>query len=245
MKKFNVLILDDDLDNLDLLSLYIKKYCDTIGEIFKAVNIEQALSYHLKTQVDIFILDIHLEGKDTTFDFLDIIKPSNTKIIFCTAYPQYAIPAVNNYNISSYLVKPIGYVDLVRAVKKCVETNTNIKGGYEQLNIEAIAVVGMEKIELIKFVDILYLEAEGRYTTFHLRNKQKKVASTNIGEYEKRLEGSNVFFRIHHKYLVNVVYIKAINKSSGFYCELIVNNITLPVAKRRLRKLQDLLCLSY
>jgi len=94
-----------------------------------------------------------------------------------------------------------------------------------------IAVSSADNIDLIVPDDLLYLEADGNYTTFHLFNKSTIISSRNLGNYEKLLD-SDLFFRIHNKFIVNINMVKSISTSSGSYCE-IINGKKLPIAKRR------------
>ena len=90
--------------------------------------------------------------------------------------------------------------------------------------------------------EILYLEADGKYTVFYMSDNTKKVVSKNIGEYEKTLPDS-IFFRIHHKYIVNLKKVLKINRSDGNYCQLL-NGKTLSIAKRRQEELRKFLNLK-
>lgn len=101
----------------------------------------------------------------------------------------------------------------------------------EKQKTTIIAVSSSDHIALIVPDHILYLEADGNYTTFHLCNGTTIISSRNLGNYEKQLD-SSVFFRIHSKYIVNIRRVKSICTSSGIYCE-IENGKKLPVAKRR------------
>lgn len=105
-----------------------------------------------------------------------------------------------------------------------------------------IALPNLNSIEFVETKNILYLEADGNYTIFHLVHSITKVVSKNIGEYEKILP-TNFFFRIHHKYITNFKKVTLISKSDGYYCEL-TNGKTLPVAKRRQEELRKFLKLK-
>ena len=98
-------------------------------------------------------------------------------------------------------------------------------------NIDYIAISSQEKIDLIQMQDIIYCQADGKYTIFHLINGRKITSSRNLGEYNTILD-SNYFFRIHHSYVINLKHVIKISKRDGYYCELI-GKIILPIAKRR------------
>lgn len=99
------------------------------------------------------------------------------------------------------------------------------------LNVDYVAVSSLDKIELILMSDIIFCQADGKYTNFHLINGKKIMSSRNLGEYSTILD-SNYFFRIHHSFILNLRHITKISKKDGYYCEL-SNGATLPVAIRR------------
>lgn len=92
----------------------------------------------------------------------------------------------------------------------------------------------------ITFVDLnelIYLQADGRYTYFHFKDSKKITSSKNIGEYDKVLNDN--FIRIHQSYIVNIHFIKSISTKQGFILHLKDSNVTLPIAKRRFKNLID------
>lgn len=104
---------------------------------------------------------------------------------------------------------------------------------------EIIAIPSIKKINLVGIDRIEFLEADGKYTIFHLKNKDVMVASRNIGEYLKILN-PQLFFRVHHTYVVNMNAIKNIHKTDGNYCEL-NSGFNIPIAKRRLEEFNKFL----
>lgn len=116
------------------------------------------------------------------------------------------------------------------------------EGFAEAKTIDFIAVPSVSKIDVLKVDKLLYCEAEGRYTTFYFEGGKTIVSSKNLGEYEKQLP-NDLFFRIHHKYLVNLEKVSSINKEGGRYCEML-NHSFLPISKRRQEKFNRFLKLK-
>ena len=73
-------------------------------------------------------------------------------------------------------------------------------------DLDIIAIPTLAKVGLEHTKNILFFEAQGRYTIIHLVDKQI-VSSKNLGEYEKRLKGRG-FFRVHNSYLINLSKLK-------------------------------------
>lgn len=244
-KKLTALIVDDEIENINLINIYLKKYCKRIKETFVAQTVDDAVSKYLEHYPDILILDIELNEEANSFHILQKIPYTNAEIIFITSHKHYAIEAINSVIPSAYLVKPINPSDFILAIEKAVkniETKRIFEESDSEINdkyLEFIAIPSTNKIDIIHPGDIVYIEADGRYTIFHLTNGNHKIASRNLGEYEKQLDPKQ-FFRIHHSYIVNLNMVVNINKSAGNYCELL-NNKALPIAKRRQERLHRFL----
>ena len=249
MKKYDAIIIDDDQENINLLKIYLKKYCKNIQICGESTNIKGGLELYYNCMPQILFLDISL-GDDTIFSFLDSLENITGELIFISSHEEYALKAIK-YEVRGYIMKPIKVNELVNIVNKAI---LNIEKKYTILQLQEndheskegqsniVAIPSTDKIELIQIEDIVYLEADGRYTIFHLTNNRFKTSSRNLGEYEKILN-RNVFFRIHYKYIVNLNMVVNINKSAGNYCELSINK-TLPIAKRRQDELHRFLNLK-
>jgi len=150
MKTLTALIIDDESENNMLLELYLKKYFKNIIEIFKSTNLDEGIDMFLDHQPDILFLDINLSNGITTFEFLDNYDIGNSQIIFITSYEEYALKAINNENVSAYLIKPIKIDNLIKAVSKTI---LKINSYYEKAinedegkNSNFIAVASINKI---------------------------------------------------------------------------------------------------
>ncbi len=245
MQKYSVLIVDDDQENANLLKIYLTKYTRCIDNIYMASSTNEAIESYLEHYQDILLLDIELENNTNSFQIIEAIPNTNAEIIFVTSHKQYAIQAINNVKTAAYLLKPIKIAELVAAIDKAVNNIKNKDIAVNALNSteghfpELVAIPSSNKIDLVQTEDIVYIEADGRYAIFHLTNGSHKIASRNIGVYEKQLD-PRLFFRIHHSYLVNLSMVLNINKSAGNYCELL-NGKALPIAKRRQEQLHRFL----
>ncbi|QTD36765.1 response regulator transcription factor [Polaribacter batillariae] len=238
MKKYKALIIDDDLSNINLLKIYLNKFCPMTDVVAEALDVNAGVRAYLETKPDLLFLDINL-GNDDAFSFLDSIGKTNAEIILISSHTSYGVKAVN-YNVTGYVLKPIDVEELKKIIHKAffnIETKNRVlqetdkDAEVKREFPDMIAVPSIKKVELISVDSIDYLEADGKYTIFHQLNEQTKIASRNLGEYEKILD-PKVFFRIHHRFLVKTSRITSIHKTDGNYCEL-ANGKTLPIAKRK------------
>ncbi len=249
----NALIVEDDTISLNILKSKLRTHFININISGVARNINDAIHLYQQTKPQILFLDINL-GNENSFSLLDNIigDEFDSQVIFITSSRELSIKAINHYVTTGYILKPVSSKDLIKAVNKAIyNIKVALKFGtleHEQQTcqnkkcVKFIAIPSMNKIEIIKVDEILFCEADGRYTKFHLVNGDIKITSRNLGEYERLLDKSQ-FFRIHHSYIVNILMINHINKLEGNYCHL-MNHKTLPIAKRRQEKLHRFLNLK-
>ncbi len=249
----NAIIVEDDAVSLNILKSKLRIHFKEINIAGVARNINDAIHLYKQLKPEILFLDINL-GNENSFSMLDRIVGGefNSQVIFTTSSRESSIKAINYPETTGYILKPISTKDLIRSVNKAISNiEVSLKLGnfeYEHQTNKSrrypkfIAIPSIDKIEIIKADDILFCEADGRYTKFHLVNGDIKITSRNLGEYERLLNKSQ-FFRIHHSYIVNILMINHINKLEGNYCHL-TNHKTLPIAKRRQEELNRFLNLK-
>lgn len=240
MPLIEAIIIDDIKDNVDLLEYFLKKYCPTIKVVGKAYSFNEAIDLIHSVTFKVIFLDIKLDKNDG-FDIIEKLHSTDVYIVFVTAYEEYAVKAFK-HNAVDYIVKPVGIQELKKVVDK-LQDRISLQSQQEstnQVNIDFVTVPSVDSIEFIKYQDILYLEADSRYTTFHLINQKKVIASKNMCDYEQRLCAVG-FFRVHKSYMVNLSYIKRIHKKNGNYLEFHNSKITIPIARRRYNDLRDCL----
>lgn len=250
MNKVTAIVIDDEINNLDLLVHFINQYCPQLNIIGKAITKNEGVALINKLKPQLLFLDIMLD-EGTGFDLLEEATFTETKVIFVTAFDEFAIKAFK-YNAVDYLLKPIEIDELIVAVNKACLAIANNKFTEAQqiqnlyrtvtnnnLPINLIAIPSTEKIDFVKVDDIIYIKSEGRYSIFNLTNNKQIVATKNLGEYETMLD-ANTFFRIHNSYLINLTKVTSINKAGGNYC-VMENSEQLPIAKRRQDRLHRFL----
>lgn len=205
-------------------------------------SIEELKSIYTKENYDLLIFDASNEIENI-FHFLNESNIALSKIIILSSNKDYIWNFVK-YSIFDFLLLPIETGDLLSCINRCIiriVTENNI----HQLRIaetrfqKFIPINSTKKIELIKLDEIVYFEADGRYTVIYLTNGVSKMASKNLGEFQKLLD-PDIFCRIHHKFIINMNHLINIIKADGFYCEM-SNNKNIPVSKRKLEDLNTAL----
>jgi two-component system LytT family response regulator len=244
-RKITAIIIDNEQSNIDVLKHFLEKYCSSLIEIIgTAKSVDESVQLINSHKPQLLFLDVILD-QATSFNILDKIEDYNYRIIFVTAYNEFALKAIK-YNALDYVLKPIQIDDLFTAVNKAYSNitdniytnNSQIQHFANSLNPEngskgILTISSKSSIDIIKTKEITHCKSDGRYTVFYLQSGDQKVATRNLGEYEGILNSS--FFRIHNSYIVNVNYLKRVNKTSGNYCEMLNGNM-IPISKRRQEK---------
>lgn len=210
-----------------------------IGDAF---SISDGISIIKSKKPDVIFLDF-LFKDNLFFEMLEQLDFSIPKLVFISAQEDCAFQAFK-HNAIDFILKPIDFNALILAIYKVIKktemersyqnqkiNNINILNSFNQTS-NYVAIASLDKIELIPMSEIVFCQADGKYTNFFLSNGNKIMSSRNLGEYTAILD-NNYFFRIHHSYIINLRHLSKISKKDGYFCEF-ANGIILPVAKRRM-----------
>jgi two-component system LytT family response regulator len=242
MTPLNAIIMSEEKDTLLILKKFEEENFIIMKIIGDANSITDGIAIIKSKEPDVIFLDF-LFKDDLFFEMLEQLDFSIPKLVYISAQEDYAVQAFK-HNAIDFILKPIDFNALILAVYKVIKriemersyqnqkiNNINLLNSFNQSN-DYVAIASLDKIELIPMSDIIFCQADGKYTNFFLENGNKIMSSRNLGEYTAILN-KNYFFRIHHSYIINLRHVSKISKKDGFFCEL-SNGIILPVAKRRL-----------
>ncbi len=249
MNKINVVIIDDEPKSISTLKILFHKYCEDVNILQTADSISNGIKVieTFENEIDILFLDIHLSDGDG-FSLLEKLGKINFKIIFTTAYNQYALKAIK-FSALDYLLKPIDTSELIESIEKYKNAGFNKNHNIEiesfkhalkhKSLFDKLAVPTMKEIVFIDLSKIQYLQSDNNYTTIVLDDKQEFISSKNIGYYEEILVSNN-FYRIHNSYLVNLLKVVRYLRGKNGMIEL-DGGATLEVSARRKEELFKIL----
>lgn len=239
--KLSAIILDDEKSACRVLNSMLDEYCPDIDVKFVTQDPQLALEQMKIIQPQVLFIDINMP-KMSGFEFIDKLEQFNGKIVFTTAYNEYAIQAFK-YAAFDYLMKPIHIEQLEHTVSRLVNefkplenNNNSIRDllSYmhkdENLNSSTIAVHHNGDMKFLQKQEICYLEASGNYTIIHCE-KGKYTVSKTLKEYETILD-SSVYIRVHKSFIVNM------NKAEKFTLKtdghlILKNGNQIPVSRRK------------
>lgn len=239
------LIVDDEELARENLSMLLEGFCPNINVVGLATGKEDAKIKIAELKPQVVFLDICMPSGVEGLNLLDELPTQDFLVVFVTAFKEYAIKAFNA-NAVHYLLKPIDVDELIDAGKKIEERlgviNSSIenKEAYQESvkNVSAsiqnkegskITISHMRGVKIIDQKDIVYLQADGNCTVLYFNNGTKYTDTRTLKSYNELLN-SELFFRSHKSYLINLSYLKEYVTSDGTYAVL-ENKVEVPVSR--------------
>jgi two-component system LytT family response regulator len=241
MKK--VLIIDDETAGRKMISQYIAEYKEFIivGEANNGVDAVRLIN---EFKPDLIFLDIQMPGM-TGFDVLTHIEEI-PQIIFSTAYDKYALEAFEVHAVD-YLLKPYTRERFKKAIER-IRNSDNVAGVKpltESLLMdrpsypERILVQTAKKLITIAVNEIIRIEADGDYSSLIIESG-KFLSNYGISKLEQRLD-SEVFIRVHRSSIINLNYIREVNKYVSSYDVVMQNGDIVRVSRGYMDNLKKLM----
>jgi two-component system LytT family response regulator len=242
-----IAIIDDDKNIRGQYKTIINNHFQEFSEIFEANTAESGIELLKKCNADVVILDIDL-GDGTGFDVLQNVRPYNFSLIFSTAFNDFAIKAIK-FSALDYILKPFDKDELIAAIEKAIslqEKNNlesqlkNFFEHYDKTNkSKKLVLKTAGEFNIVDVTDIVYCQSDNSYTTFFFSNFEEIIVSKGMKEYEELLSQYN-FFRPHTSYLVNLNFVKKLDKSDGGFL-ILKNGKEIPVSQRKKARLVQVL----
>ncbi|WJJ95420.1 LytR/AlgR family response regulator transcription factor [Algibacter luteus] len=204
---------------------------DIIGE---CESVKEAVIVTKACKPELVFLDINLTDGNA-FDFLEQTEQLDFKIIFITAYEEYALKALK-IGAVDYLLKPVDINDLEVALQKVVNTplsehkqhiNT-VKKVWKEEDSNLILSLH-DSFQVVDLNELIYCESDKGYTTFYCLENKKYMVSKTLKEFEERLTNAT-FIRPHQSFMVNLKFIDKYDKSGVIYLK---NGKKIPVSSRK------------
>jgi two-component system, LytTR family, response regulator len=235
MKPLKAIIIDDEPDSITLLKLQLARHCPQVEVISTYTTSLDALRNIELSAPELLFLDIEMPVMNG-FELLEKLMPLDFRVIFVTAYNQYALKALR-FNALDYLVKPIDTDELTDAIAKAEKnakpTTTQFSLLQNQMRggqITKIAIPAANGISFVDLNEIVYAEANNNYLKIILTDGRNFMIAKTLKDVQEVLEESH-FLRIHRQYIINLNHVKHFNKNDSI---LTMNNkAELPVARNQ------------
>jgi two-component system LytT family response regulator len=236
------LIIDDESKALNLLKVTMEQNFPGEFLVETAQGGHDGLEKLNHFKPDLLFLDIEMPAM-SGFDLLAATTKIDFKVIFTTAYNQYAIRAIR-YNALDYLLKPINPKELGEAITRFQQQkNKKEVYGIQLENFfdnkdKHLAITTYDGVVFLEVEKIIRCEADLNYTKFYLTENNTFVSSKTLKEYEDLLAIHNNFLRVHRSHLVNINFVLKF-KNEG--CLVLKDSSTVPVSRRRKEEVSKML----
>jgi len=254
MKQYSAVIIDDEKNIREALSILLSQYCPDIHICGIAGSAAEGRILLENNKVDFIFLDISMPKEDG-FAFLRSIPSNNYGVIFATAYQEYALRALKA-NAVDYLMKPINPFELQEAVKKAIY-NHELRRNYSEIQdvynqslnnlqehmqsknclVTKLTIPDKLGFRLVNVAELMYLQADDNYTVLYLTGNRKIIATRTLGEFEKILEGPE-FLRIHKSTVINLNFLAGYSSYQGNFAEL-KDGARLDISRRKLPEFRE------
>lgn len=223
-------VIDDEPLAAGLIASYIEKtpFMELVG---KFSSPKDAISSILNDAIDVVFLDIQMPQLNG-IEFAKIIPPT-MRIIFTTAYSNYAIDGFK-VNALDYLLKPISYDEFLAAANRALHWHelTKQPNGNQaasdktSADNDSIIIKSEYKLIQIKIADIIYIEGLKDYVKIYVEGTDKSIMSLlSMRTLEQKLPSSQ-FMRIHRSFIVNLSKIRTIERN-----HIVFDKVQLPISE--------------
>jgi two-component system, LytTR family, response regulator len=239
MTKIKAILVDDER----LARVNLRRMLVTFPEIEiagEAGSCESAVELISQNKPQLIFLDIQLSG-ETGFDLLELIDNS-IKIIFVTAYDEYAIRAFE-VNAIDYLLKPVNPERLKASIERVLNREKTQKSDEKSFKYSDSIYVRLNNYasRFIKISSITCIEPVGNYSKIVTIEGKHCLVLKTLKQWQEELPDNN-FVRIHRSSIVNIEHVERIEKKSNTPHRAFLKNISEPleVSRRYAKKLKSL-----
>lgn len=214
--KLKCVIIDDEFLARKYLKDYVSKLpmLELVGDFNSPLK---AMELIKSGQVDLLFLDIQMPDI-TGIEFLKTMDTA-PYVVLTTAYEEYALQAYE-LSVVDYLLKPFSFERFLKAVNKVqelTEKDQKVQAGAPlsgnvmqkpQLKEDHLIIRADRKLYKINYEDLVYIEGQKAYVTFHTK-KKNITALASLKELEEQLPASR-FLRIHKSFIVSIHEIESL-----------------------------------
>ena len=210
------------------------------AEIAEAGSGVQAMALLERQTFDLLFIDVHLgDMEGTTVAALARKLMPQAKIVFATAYSEYAVRAFE-LQVNDYILKPFEPERLDQVLDRCLPSAAPASPAPSQ-PLDRLAISSNRHTILLDVGDITYIETDGsgRGCVLHTLSGKEYSDNASLSEYESRLSGQG-FYRIHKTCLVQLKFIQDIFpwNNNSFALRVRGADVALPIGRDRIKELR-------
>jgi two-component system LytT family response regulator len=241
MEKIRSIIVDDELSNRLVLKNLLNRYCPSVEVITEAKSAEEGFQLINEHKPEVVFLDVKMPVQ-SGFDMLRMFSEIDFRIVFVTAHDEFAIQAFE-FSAMDYLLKPIDYTKLVRAVEK-VESNIRMNLANDTIHfvrsidqenkfLKSFSFHSKDKVTLVDIHQICFIQASRNYCDVITVNNEKYTSPKTLAEYEQMLSEFPNFLRINKGVIININYMLEYSKGAVCFITMTNSKDEMEVSRRK------------
>ncbi|MEL6536902.1 MAG: LytTR family DNA-binding domain-containing protein [Bacteroidota bacterium] len=239
-----VIIVDDEAPARSLVKEYLQEYTEfvLIQECNNGVDALKAIN---EFRPDLVFMDIQMPGM-TGFEVLQHLEHL-PKIIFSTAYDQYALQAFEVHALD-YLLKPYTRERFADAIRRMMDSSgAYMNQLHELMNSfstpeaysDKVLVSVNAKLISVPVADIIWIEASGDYARL-VQQDRYYLSNQGISQLEQKMN-PKLFTRVHRSAMININHVKEVYKYPSGYEVVMVNGDLVKVSRSYLDNIRKLI----
>ena len=231
------LVVDDEPLAAKLISTYVERtpFLALVAEVYTP---EDAIARINEGGIDLIFMDIHMPR--LTGMQLAKLVPASVRIVFTTAYADYAVEGFRVHALD-YLLKPVSYDEFLQAANRALEDReirqaSAVADSSTQPQQEFLAVKSEFRLLRLAMDDIVYIEGLKDYVKINLASDNKPVLTLMSMKALEEALPRNRFVRVHRSFIVNMNCVRIIERNA-----IILAGRCIPVSESYRRRFFSLL----
>ncbi|MFN8295277.1 MAG: LytTR family DNA-binding domain-containing protein [Chitinophagales bacterium] len=248
-----ICIIDDEKSNRDILNYLIQQIDTSFQIIGEAENVTAGISLINKKKPDLIFLDIEMPD-GTGFDLIQQLEEYQPEIIFCTAYNQFALKAIE-CSALAYILKPVIKKTVADALQKA---NKKVNANYRLLQYDVLVeqlknqlparerflLSTSEKMHMIYIDELICCMAHSNYTDIYLEHNKRITVAKTLKDIEQILSNYKQFMRIHQSNIINLNKLVDFSRVDNNLLVRMNNNMQLAVSRNKKEEFLSLISLK-
>ena len=214
MESIRCMVIDDEPLAAQMVKNFVQRtpFLEFVAMYTDAVEALEALKAN---PVDLLFLDIHMPDLDGMS--LAAMVPQQTRIIFTTAFKEYAFDSYG-VNALDFLLKPISYARFLAAAEKArqwFELTSSVKDEVvDEGRRDTIFLRVDGELKQISISEILYVSGLKNYVMFYLEGEKRPLVTHLTMKTVEDILPAADFMRVHRSYIVALRKIKSIDRNN-------------------------------
>ena len=213
MRPLTCIIVDDEPLAVRLLESYVEKMPDLtlLASYTDSIN---ALNAVKEQKPDLLLLDIQMPNMDGME--LAHSLPSETRVIFTTAFKEYAFESYE-VNAIDFLLKPVRYNKFLAAVEKVKKLHEHQAPAPTANSVTSIFLRVDGELQNISVDSIIYVSGMKDYVMFYLDGTKRPLITHLTMKAVEEMLPADKFMRVHRSYIIAVDKIRKVDRNDCIY----------------------------